>query len=66
MKNKIFGLFICMLLFTSLSTSQVIADNPPLATLNPPSGSTIGILGEEYIVCFTLPNDTKCEPYYAY
>lgn len=66
MKNKLFGLFICILLFSSLSTSLVIADDPSSIKVNQPSGPTIGVVGVEFIICYTLPNETECEPYYIY
>lgn len=43
------------------TTFFIINYNPP----NPPYGPNEGIVGEEYIFCFDLPDNPECEPYYV-
>lgn len=43
------------------ATFFIINYNPP----GPPSGPNEGVVGEEYIFCFELPDNPECEPYYV-
>lgn len=42
------------------------ADQTLLDPPGPPYGPSMGVVGEEYIICFDLPDDPECEPYFIY
>ena len=43
------------------TTFFIINNNPS----NPPYGPTEGVVGQEYIFCFEIPDNSECEPYYV-
>ncbi|UCF13471.1 MAG: PKD domain-containing protein [Thermoplasmatales archaeon] len=63
MKKKIFGIITCILLcITPPATVAVTANN---LLIDPPYGPTEGLVGVDYTVCFDLPDDPDCKPYYV-
>jgi hypothetical protein len=52
-------------LFASLLIPISIAKDPTLILPDKPYGPTMGVVGEDYIFCFDLPNDAECEPYFV-